>query len=90
MAKIKKSNIIQLKKNTINLADLLKPREAPQILQQRVKVIKIKKGSATNLNKSAMSPGLNMSYTAGIGGSEVKSIPKISLKKIRLSAIDKI
>lgn len=75
----------------MKLSDLLKPREAPQILQQKVKVIKIKKGPGANLNKSVIaSPGLNMSFTAGIGGGEVKSIPKISLKKIRMSAIEKV
>ena len=78
----------------MKLSDLLKPREAPQILQQKIKVIKIKKGplsSGANLNKSAItSPGLNMSFTAGIGGGEVKSIPKISLRKIRMSAIEKV
>ena len=83
--KINKSKIVQFKrKNPLNLAELLKPRETPAVLQRaymstqdadgsrKLKVIKIKKGTGANLNKSAItSPLLNVS-TGGVGAGEVK------------------
>ena len=51
---------------------------------KKLKIIKIKKGA--NLNRSAIA---SPSEIAGTGAGEYKSIPKISLRKIKLSSIDK-
>ena len=90
-----KTKTVQVKKkNPMNLADLLKPRDNPLLHSyqstqdgvKKLKVIKIKKGPTNPLNNSI---SITSPIPTNVGGNDAKSIPKISLRKIKLNASDK-